>query len=154
MKKPKVYLCARVSEDAHKINQKMIDILSPYFEVFAPHLKEAELKDPKNPLEIYNLDLKAMEDADICIAIAPFGKDCAWEIGHFVGAKKPVFLYVPDKEAAPLNDWMIAGGISAIITDKAEVFHKIQDNFTWVALFGAFDQIGNILSRYYNKGGR
>ncbi len=154
MKRAKIYLCARVSDDAHIMNDKVIRALSSDFEIFAPHLKEAELKDPKDPLEIYDLDILGMDSADICVTVAPYGKDCSWEMGYFAGAGKPIFMYVPNLRSVPLDEWMVCGGLSVIITDNTEVFEKCQNQFRFLTLFSEFDNIGHVLNRYYKKGGR
>lgn len=154
MIRPKVYLCARVSDDAHVINNKVADMLSPFFDVFVPHQKEAELRQPKDPIEIYKLDVSAMNDADICVAIAPYGKDCSWEMGYVAGQKKPVFMYVPDMESMPLNEWMISGCVSVIITDDDEVFDACQSEFNWLVLYSPIKGLGLSLNRYYQNGGR
>lgn len=154
MKKPKVYLCARVSPDAHDINNRIAEFLSPHFNVFVPHQKEAELKEPKVPLEIYNLDLEAMKEAAICVTIAPYGKDCSWEMGHFVGENKPIFMYVPNMESVPTGEWMISGGVSVIITDDLKVFEHCQGKFPWLVLYSPLAGVGLSLNNYYQNGGR
>lgn len=154
MSKPKVYLCARVSKDAHAINNRIIDCLNPYFEVFAPHKKEVQLKDPINPLDIYNLDMDAMSSADICLTIAPYGKDCSWEMGHFVGQNKPVFMYISDVDSIPSDEWMVGHGVSMIITNNVDVFSKCQSLFTWLVLFSQYPNIGMTINNYYKNGGR
>ena len=154
MKKPKVYLCARVSKDAHEMNEKIMDSLSPYFDVFAPHKKEAELEQPKDPVKIYNLDLDGMDNAEICMTIAPYGKDCSWEMGYFVGQRKSVFMYVPDIESIPTKEWMISGGVSVIITHNKSVYDDCRGKFDFLVIVSSIEHMGDTLNRYYKNGGR
>lgn len=153
-KRPNIYLCARVSEDAHKINNEIAGLLSPHFNVFVPHQKEAELKQPKDPVEIYNLDIDAMKNADLCFTIAPFGKDCSWEMGHFIGEKKPIFMYVPDMESLPIGEWMISGGITVIISDNVKVIEEAQHHFNWSTIYAPLKHLGSVVHKYYQNGGR
>lgn len=154
MKKPKVYLCARVSKDAHEMNNRICELLSPHFDVFAPHQKEAELKEPKVPMEIYQLDIDAMKAADLCVTIAPYGKDCSWEMGHFTGEQKPVFMYVPNMKSVPTSEWMISGSLSVIITDDLTVFEHCQGKFPFLVLYSPLAGVGLSLNNYYQHGGR
>ena len=154
MGKPTIYICARVKLDAHAMNDRIIELLEPYFDIFAPHKKEAELKQTKDPMEIYKFDIDGMEGAAICVTIAPYGKDCAWEMGYFIGQGKPVFMYVPNLKAMPLDEWMISGGITVIVTDDVAVFKACQQEFKWSVLYSPPEGIGTTLFNYYNNGGR
>jgi nucleoside 2-deoxyribosyltransferase len=152
MNKPKVYLCARVSNDAHKTNNEICDLLSPFFQVFAPHKKEAELRSIKDPVEIYNLDIEGMNSADICVTIAPYGKDCSWEMGYFVGRGKPIYMYVPTVDALPDKEWMISEGLTVIITDCEKVARKAaRSDFNYTVLYSRNSLIGAVLTKFYNK---
>ncbi len=152
--KLKVYLCARVSKDAHEINNRVSELLSPHFDVFVPHQKEAELKHPKVPMEIYQLDVDAMLAAAICVTIAPYGKDCSWEMGHFAGQGKPIFMYVPNLESVPTAEWMISGGTSVIVTDNLDVFEHCQSQFSWLVLYTPMTGLGLTINNYVQHGGR
>lgn len=116
MKKPYVYLCSRIADEAKQRNVDIADLLSEHFDVFVPHLKEAEYVKHKDPVQIFCLDMVAMEQADLCVVVAPFGKDCACEIGWFQGQDKPIIIIAPDDEKyTPDTEWMISGGIHSIV---------------------------------------
>ena len=119
MKKPYVYLCSRVAKEAQERNEDIADLLKEHFDVFVPHLKEVELTGTKDPVQVYCLDMVAMERADLCVVVAPFGKDCACEIGWFQGQGKPVILITPnDDNYTPDTEWMVAGGLHSVIVNS------------------------------------
>jgi hypothetical protein len=43
----------------------------------------------------YNRDMTALKEADICVYVMPCGVSASLEAGWAVGARKPVFVYVP-----------------------------------------------------------
>lgn len=119
MQKPYVYLCSRIADDAKQRNEDIANLLDEHFEVFVPHLKEAEYVKNKDPVQIYCSDMVAMEKADLCVVVAPFGKDCACEIGWFQGQDKPIIIIAPDDaDYTPDTEWMISGGINSVFVNS------------------------------------
>lgn len=121
--KPKLYLSARVSPDAHEFNNKIADILSNHFDVFKPHEFQCCTTDhTKIKLDVYIQDIQAMKLCDLAVLLPPYGRDCAWEIGWLKGANKPVFVYC-EEETEWLRDAMVKGSIAAVFTNRAKM-HK------------------------------
>lgn len=127
-KKIKVYLSARISKDAHEWNNTVASALDDRFIVFKPH--EVDIKNvSKDELDkcIYLTDLKAIIDSDIGLLLPPYGRDCAWETGCYRGFNKPIFVYI-ENETNWLNDWMVKGGISAIITSNSHTYEILMND--------------------------
>lgn len=93
----KIYLCSRVAADARPLNNQVAQSLrASGFEVYVPHDQK-----PNNPEdgrfnkdEIWRHDFAAMNDADLCVVVGRFGKDCSFEIGWFYSQRVPIF-FVP-----------------------------------------------------------
>ncbi len=124
----RVYLSARISKDAHEWNNTVASALDDRFLVFKP--QEVDISNVnKNELDkyIYLADLQAMIDSDIGILLPPYGRDCSWETGWYKGAAKPIFVYI-ENETNWLNDWMVKGGISAVITSNINTYEILMND--------------------------
>lgn len=45
----------------------------------------------------FNLDFEAMKWADACVLVLPCGRSAHLEAGYFVGAGKPLHIFIPEK---------------------------------------------------------
>jgi nucleoside 2-deoxyribosyltransferase len=103
MKKPYVYLCSRIAEEARPLNDRVAASLrAAGFEVYVPHEQKPNNPTPEDKAAgrwdvatIFKLDYEAMERADICVVVGKTGRDCAWEKGWFYAKEIPIF-FVPN----------------------------------------------------------
>lgn len=94
--KRKIYLCSRVSQDAHVINNTVADALKDAgYDVYVPHLQPFNSNANSSDSEIYAQDMAAMKEADMCVAVGRLGVDCAFECGYFQGSGVPIYWYKP-----------------------------------------------------------
>jgi len=127
MKKINVYLISRISKDAHRHNEKIAKVLEPELDVFAPHLHNpCNINHCRLSLKTANVNLRAMEKADIGLLLLPYGRDCAWEAGWFAGQKNKRQIIFVHRETEWLRDWMLKAGIDAVITDNKKLFAKLK----------------------------
>lgn len=126
--KPKLYVSARISPDAHIRNEEIANELSTYFEVFLPHQHQACAGDHSyiGP-EVYFLDITAMQRSELAVLLPPYGRDCSFEIGWYVGKGKPVFAIV-DSQTDWLRDCMVKGGLTAVYTKNRETFNRLLED--------------------------
>jgi len=122
--KIRVYLIARISEDAHLWNKKICDNLKHPIEVFMPHHhnpwnKKHELFS-KN---VFDTDLDAMKKSHMGLLLPEFGRDCSFEVGWYANSKKPVIVFV-DTQKEWLRDWMVKGGLDIVITNNPST-HRV-----------------------------
>lgn len=126
MTKIKVYLIARISADSHRWNNAVCGSLDDRIEIFKPqehnpyNLDHREFRN-----EVYETDLKAMQNSDIGLLLPPYGRDCAWEIGWYSNSDKPVVAYT-ENNTEWLRDWMIKGGIGKVITCQNWLFEILK----------------------------
>ncbi len=100
MEKIKVYLSARISQDAHFWSNFVCDLLDERFEVFKPHEHNPYNVDHRYlQKSVYEMDLHAMQNSDIGLLLSPYGRDCAWEVGWYSKSDKPIVLYADNKVA-------------------------------------------------------
>lgn len=114
--RPSIYLSARISPNAHAWNNAVSDVLKDCFDVFKPQDNNpCDVPHEQLQVHVYQLDLDAMEKSDLGLLVPPYGRDCAWEAGWYAGTKKPLMVYIED-EFEWLRDWMLKGGLTAVIT--------------------------------------
>ena len=65
-----------------------------------------------HPLAVngYHTDFDAMEWADMCVLVMPCGRSAHLEAGYFIGAKKPMYILMLDKNEPELM-YKLATGI-------------------------------------------
>lgn len=73
---------------------------------------------------VYLMDLTAMENSELSVLVPNYGRDCAWEIGWYKGAGKPVYVYV-EEQTDWLRDAMIKGGISHVFTSNIKMSGRL-----------------------------
>jgi nucleoside 2-deoxyribosyltransferase len=128
MPKKKMYLSARISEDAHAWNNEICDHLAEHFEVFKPQEHNPYNLDHRLfEKEVFRLDLEAMIASDIGILLTPYGRDCAWEVGWYARSQKPLVLFAHD-DVSWTRDWMIKGGLDAIFVVQEELYNHLKED--------------------------
>ncbi len=128
MEKIKVYLSARISKDAHEWNEHVCNSLKHPIKVFMPQKYNPwDLKHKDFPKEVYDMDLKAMKESDICLLLPPYGRDCAWEIGWYSNSHKPIVVFI-DRDIEWLRDWMVKGGIDYVVTTNSRIWKKLMED--------------------------
>jgi nucleoside 2-deoxyribosyltransferase len=152
--KIKIYLSARISADAHKWNNAVCDSLDSRIEVFKPQEHNPYNLDHRDfHKDVYDTDLKAMQDSDIGLLLAPYGRDCAWEVGWYSNSNKSIVAYV-ENETDWLRDWMIKGGIDRVVTCQ-DWLYKILKKDTIVSdksqLIESRQKLNDVLVEIYNQ---
>lgn len=156
MKKIKIYLIARISEDAHSWNNLISGKLSSeLFEVFKPHEHNPwNHKHETFSREVFDVDLGAIKKSHIGLCLPEFGKDCSWECGWFSNSKKPLVAFV-ENQTNWLRDWMIKGGIDYVITNKKSTYEKLIGDpilkCRQIILIDDMDALGVELKNIYEK---
>lgn len=93
------------------------------WQAWSPNQYIAALEHPR-AVEGFNLDFDAMKWADICVLVLPCGRSAHLEAGWFVGAGKPLVIYIPFMSEADLMYKMtphIATSTSDLINCVAEI---------------------------------
>jgi nucleoside 2-deoxyribosyltransferase len=128
--KIKIYLIARISEDAHAWNNEVASIFDrKKFEVFCPHKDnpwdDNQIRHEEVSQLIVDVDVEAISDSHFGLALPLFGRDCAWECGYYAGIKKPVVVFI-EKETEWFRDWMVKGGINYVVTNNQKTFQLLK----------------------------
>lgn len=153
MENIKVYLIARISEDAHLWNTSVCSKLKPPIEVFMPQehnpwTKRHELFS----LNTYLTDVNAMKDSDIGLILPEFGSDCSYEVGWYSNTKKPVVAFL-DTQMEWLRNWMVKGGIDLVVTKNKQTHVVLEkDNILKhkeLVLIESFDELNDVLKKVY-----
>jgi len=153
--KIKIYLSARVSKDAQNWNDLVSNSLKRPISVFMPqkHTPRGD-KHETFPVEIYQLCVNAIKESDMCLALPPYGRDCAWEIGWYANSDKPLIIFV-EKEIEWLRDWMIKGGADYIVTNNLQTYEILKEDIILknksVIFIEDIEQLGPVLIKIYNK---
>jgi nucleoside 2-deoxyribosyltransferase len=89
------YLSARVSADALPYNHEICSHLKPPIKLFLPEwICPDDIPHEEFPNHVAVECIRAMQRSDFGLLLPPFGKDCAWEIGWYAGARKPMIAYI------------------------------------------------------------
>lgn len=146
--KIKVYLSARISEDAHSWNNAVCDSLDNRFDVFKPQEHNPYNLDHRQfPKSVYEMDLKAMKESDIGLLLSPYGRDCAWEVGWYSRSEKPIVLYV-EQDTGWIRDWMVKGGVDLVAVCGQALYAQIKDDAILagkIQLLTSRDQLSDLL---------
>lgn len=122
--KPKLYLSAKVSEPFHTFNNTVARLLSEHFDVFVPHLYESGEQDhTKVKPVVYERDIEAMQGADLAVLLAPYGRDCSFEVGWFTANRIPYYVY-GSLDQSWKRDLMIKGGAEYIFVSGPKSEYK------------------------------
>ncbi|OHA35877.1 MAG: hypothetical protein A3H57_04540 [Candidatus Taylorbacteria bacterium RIFCSPLOWO2_02_FULL_43_11] len=121
----KVYLIARISDDAREWNGKICSLLKPPIDLFLPqNHNPLNIHHEKIPLKVYLTDVGAIEEAHIGLVLPEFGSDCSFEVGYFARSEKPVIAFV-DEQTEWLRNWMVKGGIDVVVTTNRQTYSTI-----------------------------
>lgn len=124
MAKIKIYVIARISEDAHFWTDKICNQLDDSFEIFRPKDNNPwSKKHDTFSKNVFEVDLDAIKKSHIGLMLPEYGNDCAWESGFYANSEKPTVVFV-DTQMEWLRDWMVKGGIDYVITNNSST-HKI-----------------------------
>lgn len=124
-KKPRIYLCARLSEEARQWNNEVTNVLTSDFTLFRP--QDLDLRGcPESHIDwvAYLADFRGMFDCDLLLVLPPYGRDCAWEIGWFCAQGRPTIAYTEGKDEW-LRDAMVKGGLTGVITNDKELHQRL-----------------------------
>ena len=104
MTKIRLYLIARISEDAHLWTDKICNELDDTFEVFAPkdHNPWAYSHETLSK-NVYDVDLEAIDNSHIGLMLPEYGNDCAWEAGYYAGTGKPAVIFVNNRSTYEIH---------------------------------------------------
>ena len=126
--KIRVYLIARISEEAHCWNNEICGQLKNPIEVFMPqNLNPWKEKHELFSKNVYELDLQALESSHLALMLPEYGRDCAWEAGWYTNSKKPLVVFV-DTQKEWLRDWMVKGGVDFVVTNNQDTYKLIRED--------------------------
>jgi nucleoside 2-deoxyribosyltransferase len=125
----KIYLSASIS---NSLNNAHIATLLPT-EHFYLHLPQLIVPDQLNhtefPLHVYQQCIEMMEDSKIgLVMLDAFGRDCAWECGWYSARKDKCLIAFVESSSLFLRDWMVKGGLDALITTNPRLHQAALDN--------------------------
>ena len=125
-KKIKVYLIARISEDAHLWNNKVCDSLKPPINVFLPQESNPWNKRHETfSKKVYDTDADAMKKSHMGLLLPEFGSDSAFEVGWYTNSRKPVVVFV-DTQKEWLRNWMVKGGVDFVVTPNSKTYRVLK----------------------------
>jgi hypothetical protein len=124
--KIKIYVIARISEDAHLWTNKICGQLDDSFEIFKPKDHNPWNKRHETfAKSVFDVDLIAIKNSHIGLMLPEYGKDCSWEAGWYANSKKPVVVFV-DAQMEWLRDWMVKGGLNYVITNNSSTYRILK----------------------------
>ena len=154
MKKIKIYVIARISEDAHFWTDKVCNKLDEKFDIFKP--KDHNPWNKRHelfPKRVFDVDLKAMQNSHLGLMLPKYGNDCSWEAGWYFGMNKPVVLFI-DTQMKWLKDWMIKGGTSYIVTNNKDTYKILKKDpilkYKKIFLIDAMEELNGVLEEIYH----
>jgi nucleoside 2-deoxyribosyltransferase len=125
----KIYLSASISNSP---NNAHVAGLLPQ-EQFFMHLPQLIVPDQLNhtefPLHVYQQCIEMMEDSQIgLVMLDAFGRDCAWECGWYAARPEKCLIAYVQSSSLFLRDWMVKGGLDALITTNPRLYATAQNN--------------------------
>lgn len=124
----KLYLIARISENAHSWNEEVCSHLRPPIEVFMPHCHNPwNIEHSRIPNKVFEMDLTAMKESQAALALPEFGSDCSFEVGWFSNSNRPVVVYI-DTQVEWLRNWMVKGGVDVVTTTNETTYNILKDD--------------------------
>lgn len=124
-----IYLSASIS-NAH--DNALIAELFPA-EQFFVHLPQKIVPDHLShvefPLHVYQQCLEMMTASQIGLVLFDaFGRDCAWECGWYAAQPDKQLIGFVQSGSVFLRDWMVKGGLDALITTNPRLFEVCKKN--------------------------
>lgn len=125
----KIYLSASIS---NSLNNSHLASLFPV-QHFHIHLPQRIVPDQLNhtefPLQVYQQCLEMMKDSQIgLLLLDAFGRDCAWEAGWYAAQSDKCLIAFVESSSLFLRDWMVKGGLDALITTNPRLYTVSQQN--------------------------
>ena len=153
--KIKIYVIARISEDAHLWTDKVCDQLDDSFEIFKPKDHNPWNKRHETfSKNVFDVDLKAMKNSHIGLMLPEYGNDCSWEAGWYANSEKPVVIFV-DTQMKWLRDWMVKGGVNYIVTISSSTYKVLKKDpilkYKKVILVKNIRGLSKIIKRIYSE---
>jgi nucleoside 2-deoxyribosyltransferase len=131
----KVYLCARVAEDARELNDKVARALRARgLTVFVPH--EEDLVNPNHKAAPFGKDFAEMLKAEVVVVVGRLGVDCAAEVGWFSAMLTPIVRVAPD--ADDLSP-MLVGLLGSCATFRRDELNRAADAAYAIVQSGGFE---------------
>jgi len=107
--------------------------IDPEWEDWAPQAYREALRHPVAQ-DGFRKDYRAMRAADMCVVVLPSGRSSHLEAGWFIGAGKPVIIYIPEPVEPELM-YLLASGDpgKAIACDEGELLKRVESMgpITW-----------------------
>lgn len=125
----KIYLSASISNAEN--NSYLVEAFpQDRFEVYLPQLiTPDELSHVQFPLHVYQQCVDMMERSDVGLVILDaFGRDCAWECGWYAARSDKRLVGFVESSSLFMRDWMVKGGLDALITTNPRMFEAFQHN--------------------------
>jgi nucleoside 2-deoxyribosyltransferase len=146
--KPKLYLSAKISTPYQEFNNSIAELLSEHFDVFVPHLYESGESDhTKVKPIVYERDIEAMQGANLAILLAPYGRDCSFEVGWFAANRIPYYVY-GNMDQSWRRDLMIKGGAEYIFVSGSKLAYKDDPFHTKIYQVSCLDLSKTVLECY------
>lgn len=156
----KVYISSPVSHYQRPSNLRVANTLrSAGINVCLPQeIAPPKTKHKKFEYEVFNKCVNMIHKSDLGLLLYPYGRDSAWEAGYYLGLNKPMFALLTsssEKQISRLRDWMIKGGLNAIITtsDKAYKILKSDPILSSkdIALIKSVENLPGTITDLYEK---
>ncbi len=124
-----IYISASIS-NAH--NNAYIASLFPESEFFI-HLPQKIVPDHLShvefPLHVYQQCIEMMTASHLgLVFFDAFGRDCAWECGWYSAREDKQLVGFAESGSVFLRDWMVKGGLDALITPNPRLYKVCQEN--------------------------
>lgn len=75
----------------------------------------------------FGFDWDAMQNADCGVLLLPCGRSAHIEAGYFVGARKPLYIYIPTETTEPELMYKMASG--GVFASYAKLLDKMQRDY-------------------------
>ena len=125
----KIYLSASIS-NAHNNAHLATWFPEKHFQVYLPQeIVPDQLSHVELPLQIYQQCVDMMSASDLGLVLFDaFGRDCAWECGWYAARPDKPLIGFAEVGSVFLRDWMVKGGLDALITPNPRLYEVCQNN--------------------------
>lgn len=149
--KIRVYIIARISEEAHLWNKKIASALDSRFEIFLPQDHNPfNRKHESFPKSVFDIDMAAIKRSNVGLMLPEYGADCAFEAGWYSNSGKPLVVFV-DTQLEWLRDWMVKGGIDCVVTTSKFAFESLKADpilrHKQILLIESLERLGDALAK-------
>ncbi len=125
----RIYLSASIS-NAHNNAHLAEQFAKEDFEIYLPQdIVPDQLSHVQFPLHVYQQCVDMMTASDIGLVLFDaFGRDCAWECGWYSARPDKLLIAYVESGSVFMRDWMVKGGIDALITPNPRLYAVCQEN--------------------------